>query len=176
MVTGDGFAAMTGRPGPPKSRRSSDVPLPSMPLASVRWPSRFLFHRAAAGRSGANPAKVADDRRCGELRRWPGFRRLTATYPPFLGNLPMRRTAFTLALVAYLATPAAPARAETAKEVIQKAIDAMGGADTIKKYPGAKSSTKGKLSVMGLEVELEGETTYLLPDKAKTVMKIEVLG
>src|SRR5262245_31033784 len=88
----------------------------------------------------------------------------------------MRRAAIPLVLIVCLAGPTASSRAETAKEVIQKAVDAMGGAETNKKYPAARATNKGKISVMGLEIELEGEAAYMLPDKAKTTMKMEVLG
>lgn len=69
-----------------------------------------------------------------------------------------------------------PAQAETAKEIVQKAIDAHGGLDALKKYPGGKMSFKGKMSIMGLEVTLDGETLYLLPDQFKNTMKMDVLG
>jgi hypothetical protein len=80
--------------------------------------------------------------------------------------------------VALLILMFAPDRAcgETAKEVVQKAVDAMGGADTIKKYTAARTAGKGKMSIMGLDIELETTALYQLPDKAKNVMKMEVLG
>jgi hypothetical protein len=68
------------------------------------------------------------------------------------------------------------ADAETAKEVIQKAIDAHGGADNLKKYPAAKVMSKGKLNILGMELAFESDSTFQLPDLLKNVLKLDVMG
>jgi hypothetical protein len=68
------------------------------------------------------------------------------------------------------------ATAETAKDILDKAIAAHGGADAIKKYPAGKATSKGKINIMGLEVPLEGETLYQLPDLGKNILKLDVGG
>jgi hypothetical protein len=95
----------------------------------------------------------------------------------FPGETAMMRTT-ALCFVALVLVACAPKRsfAQTAKEIIQKAIDAHGGLDNLKKYPGAKATEKGKMTIMNLEATIESEETYLLPDQFKSVMKIEVLG
>src|SRR5262245_45784769 len=68
------------------------------------------------------------------------------------------------------------ARAQTAKEIVEKAITAHGGADALKKYPAGKANSKGKISIMGLEVAMEGETTFQLPDLLKNNLKLDIGG
>jgi hypothetical protein len=68
------------------------------------------------------------------------------------------------------------ARSETAKEVVEKAIAAHGGADNLKKYSAAKTKTKGTISVMGLELEFDGESAYQFPDQMRNILKLDVMG
>ena len=67
------------------------------------------------------------------------------------------------------------AKAETPADVVKKAIEAHGGADNLKKYAAAKIAAKGKIFLMGLEIAVEMETTYLLPDMFKNIMKMDIL-
>ena len=67
-------------------------------------------------------------------------------------------------------------RAESAREVLDKAIVAHGGSDAIKKFAAGKITSKGKINIMGLEVALEGETVYQLPDLGKNTLKLDVGG
>lgn len=62
------------------------------------------------------------------------------------------------------------------KEIIKKAIAASGGADKIDKFKGAKSSGKGTIMIMGLELEYTSESVYMFPDKSKETIKMEVMG
>lgn len=89
----------------------------------------------------------------------------------------MKRTTI-LVLIAIFVCAGAPRTsvAQTAKEIVQKAIDAHGGLDNLKKYPGTKSVMKGKMFFMNNEVPIEGESTYFLPDLGKNVMKMEFGG
>ena len=66
------------------------------------------------------------------------------------------------------------ARAESDKEVIEKAIEAHGGAALFKKYPAGQATSKGKMTLLGMEVTMTSEGTYLLPDMYKNVLTLEV--
>jgi hypothetical protein len=69
-----------------------------------------------------------------------------------------------------------PARAETAREVIQKAVEAHGGLDNLKKLAATRSTFKGTMTVMDVPLSFEGETVTQMPSREKTVMKLDVLG
>jgi hypothetical protein len=73
------------------------------------------------------------------------------------------------------AFPAPPAQ-EPAKEIIKKAIEAHGGAANLRKFPGIKTTAKGKMTILNMEIDIENEETILLPDQFKNVMKMDVLG
>lgn len=89
---------------------------------------------------------------------------------------PMNKPLLRLAVIAgFIALPTA-ASGQSAREILDKAIAAHGGAETIKKYPAARATSKGTISIMGLEVSFEGETVYQLPDMGKNVLKLDVGG
>jgi hypothetical protein len=62
------------------------------------------------------------------------------------------------------------------KELIRKAIAAHGGADLIEKYKGSRTSSKGTISVQGMELEFTSDGVSMDPDKQKTTLKLEVGG
>jgi hypothetical protein len=62
------------------------------------------------------------------------------------------------------------------KEIIKKSIAAMGGADKIEKFKGSRSSGKGTISLMGMDLEFTADTLSQYPDKQKTTVKIEIMG
>lgn len=66
--------------------------------------------------------------------------------------------------------------AETANEIVQKAIEAHGGADNLNKYKAAKETSKGKITIMGLEMSFDSESVHMLPDRLKNVIKLDVSG
>src|SRR5258706_10619973 len=68
------------------------------------------------------------------------------------------------------------ARAESAKDLVGKAIEAHGGADTIKRYPAGRATSKGKINILGMEIAFDAETIYQLPDQGKNTLKIDVVG
>jgi hypothetical protein len=87
----------------------------------------------------------------------------------------MRRTSRGVWLSVCAALALAPAaRAATAKEVVEKAIEAHGGTEAIKKMKFLSAKSTGKLSIMGLDIPIEGEALYAFPDKARNVLKMEV--
>jgi hypothetical protein len=87
----------------------------------------------------------------------------------------MRSTSRGVWLSVCAALALAPAaRAATAKEVVEKAIEAHGGADALKKVKAVSAKSTGKLSIMGLDIPIEGEALYAFPDKARNVLRMEV--
>jgi len=88
----------------------------------------------------------------------------------------MTRTIFSaLAVLALLLQPAA-LRAETAKEIIEKAIEAHGGAANLKKCTCGVVTAKGTLLLSGMEVTVEDETTYQLPNQLKDALTMDFKG
>jgi hypothetical protein len=65
---------------------------------------------------------------------------------------------------------------EDAKEIIKKAIAAQGGADKLEKFKGARSSSKGTISIMGMDFEFSADMVAQFPDKQKTTLKLEAMG
>lgn len=89
----------------------------------------------------------------------------------------MRKSFVWVALsAAAILVAAATAQAESAKEILDKAIAAHGGADVLKKYPAGKATTTGKINIMGLEVAMEGETIYQLPDLGRNKLTLDIGG
>jgi hypothetical protein len=84
--------------------------------------------------------------------------------------------AWSMLAIAAILTSSRHVEAETAKEIVQKAIDAHGGLDNMKKYPAAKITAKGKMTIMGAEIAVDGEETFQMPDQFKSVMKIDFGG
>jgi len=84
---------------------------------------------------------------------------------------PSRFAVLTLILVA------APAAAQDdPKAVIQKAIQAKGGADRIDRYPAAVIESKGTLFQGGHTVPFTARTVYELPDRGRIALEQEGLG
>ena len=91
----------------------------------------------------------------------------------------LRCSALAVGVLAAVATTA-PVRAEddakVARGVIDKAIKAHGGAENVKKYPGAVSAFKGTFRGMGMELPMSGEITILGATKVKVALEIEAGG
>ena len=62
------------------------------------------------------------------------------------------------------------------KEIIKKAIAAHGGAEKLDKFKGSKNSSKGTISIMGLELEFTSDTVSMYPAKQKSTIKMDVMG
>lgn len=89
----------------------------------------------------------------------------------------MRRLFFpALALSLMLGVAGRAAAQEDPKEIIKKAIAAHGGAEKLDKFKGAKSSSKGSISIMGLDLEFTADSVSQFPDKQKTTIKMDVMG
>jgi len=65
---------------------------------------------------------------------------------------------------------------DDAKEIVKKAIAAHGGADKLEKFKGSKSSGKGTIALMGMDLEFTTDVISQYPDKQKTTVKLEVMG
>jgi hypothetical protein len=61
------------------------------------------------------------------------------------------------------------------RAVLEKAIKAQGGAEKLKKFKAARIKTKGKIQVGG-GIEITQEISYLLPDKLREEVNLEVDG
>jgi hypothetical protein len=79
-----------------------------------------------------------------------------------------------LVVVATLAVPA-PAQ-DDAKKIIDKAIAAHGGMDTLKKYKAAKSTIAGEMTVGGMDMTYTGSTASEFPGKWKLTVETSVMG
>jgi hypothetical protein len=80
------------------------------------------------------------------------------------------------AAVVCAASPTAKA-ADTAKEVMEKAIKAHGGADLLTKNKAGQMKVKGKLTLPGVgDVEFTQEASFMIPDKFKEAMEMTIMG
>jgi hypothetical protein len=83
------------------------------------------------------------------------------------------------ALTVGFVTAASPVRADNAKDartIVDKAIKAHGGGDTLKKYPGSVSTFKGTVSGMGMEIPMTGEISVFGATKVKVNITIDAGG
>jgi outer membrane lipoprotein-sorting protein len=62
------------------------------------------------------------------------------------------------------------------KDVIRKAITAHGGKEKLAKFKAARSKFKGNIEVMGMTLPITGETTFLLPNKLRNDMSLDING
>lgn len=81
-----------------------------------------------------------------------------------------------MAAVAIAFAPAARA-ADDPKEVVAKAIKAHGGEEFLTKHKAAQSREKGKITLPGMAAtEFTDESSFMLPDKFKQVLEMEIMG
>lgn len=81
-----------------------------------------------------------------------------------------------LAALAAVGLPAFAEDKTTAKEVLTKGIEALGGEKTITKFSAAIEKSKGTLQVMGMEIAFTSYRQSLFPDKMKQTVNVEVNG
>jgi hypothetical protein len=92
-------------------------------------------------------------------------------------GIPMRRLlALGLLAIAVTIVPNRVQADDNVKAVIEKAIKAHGGEANLTKYQAAKFDIKGKLSIMGTEISFTGTSSYMLPDKFREEIKVDVMG
>jgi hypothetical protein len=72
---------------------------------------------------------------------------------------------------------AAPAWADdnTARDILDKAVKAHGGAERLLKFPGARVKGKGKLAMFG-GAAFSQEASAQMPNKFKEVVNLEIMG
>jgi outer membrane lipoprotein-sorting protein len=68
------------------------------------------------------------------------------------------------------------AQDDDVKAVLNKAIEAHGGAKNLTKYKGTISKFKGTIEIAGKSRDITGETTMLKPDKFKHAMTLDIDG
>lgn len=75
---------------------------------------------------------------------------------------------------------AAPAHAQnaatTARQVVQKAIDASGGAELLGKLKAGTAKIKGQMSQFGQEVEFTGDMAYEVPSRYRLTLSADIAG
>jgi hypothetical protein len=87
----------------------------------------------------------------------------------------MIRTCVLALSAAALLAPAARAQ-DDAKAVVEKAIKAHGGAANLDKFKAGKGKLKGTILIMGQEIEVAGDMSFMYPDKGKAVLTLSVQG
>jgi len=66
--------------------------------------------------------------------------------------------------------------AQTVKEIVEKAIEAHGGAAKLKKLTAGKAISKATMNYMGLEVAIDAVTTFQMPEQFRNELTMEILG
>jgi hypothetical protein len=80
-----------------------------------------------------------------------------------------------LAVTVLLSLVAVPRAAEgDLKAILVRAIKVHGGEEALTKYQAARAKNKGKISVQGMEIDFTQEVAYMLPDKLKESLEMEI--
>lgn len=77
--------------------------------------------------------------------------------------------------VVLLAAPAQDAAA-AAKPIVQKAIDASGGAELLGKLKAGTGKIKGTLANLGTDIDFTGEMAYEVPSRYKLTLSADIAG
>src|SRR5262245_43481037 len=80
-----------------------------------------------------------------------------------------------LALLVAIGFAAKAQADDQAKAIVEKAIKAHGGQETIDKFKGGYTKSKGKLELFG-GIEFLQEVHFAYPDKFKEIAELEVMG
>lgn len=90
----------------------------------------------------------------------------------------MRRVAasFGLAILGLLGYAVPGTAQDDAKGVIEKAIEAHGGAEALEKYPAGKVEGSGTIALLGSELDMTLESMYQLPSKMKNIIEVNFMG
>jgi hypothetical protein len=99
----------------------------------------------------------------------------TSSLQSDFGRLTMRRAALLSTVVLILGVGGMRAADDDARTIITKGIKAHGGEDILGKMKAGQSQNKGKMKLPGVgEVEFTQEIMYLLPDKLKETLSMEI--
>lgn len=83
---------------------------------------------------------------------------------------------FTLGLVAAATFTLPVAAQDPSKAVVEKAIKATGGEETLKKFPAGSSQMKGKMILNGTDVPFTGSMVFSVPGKVRMELNAEFGG
>jgi len=86
----------------------------------------------------------------------------------------MRHSILGLAVVVGLSASAFAE--DTAEAVLNKAVEANGGAKTLSKYMAARFNITGSMSVTGMDLEFTGKIASQYPDRFSLEMNSEIMG
>ena len=81
-----------------------------------------------------------------------------------------------LLTVALFAPAQAPDAAAAARPIVQKAIDAAGGAELLGKLKAGTAKLKGELTNLGTDIPFTGEMAYEVPGKYKLTLSADFAG
>lgn len=81
----------------------------------------------------------------------------------------------TIILAAVLAVGLAARADDVARQVVEKAVKAHGGADALKKHTGGEYKTEGTAQLLGEAAKYTSTISYALPDKFKMTFDATVL-
>ena len=82
-----------------------------------------------------------------------------------------------LSAAALLVFAARGPAADDPKEIVAKAIKAHGGEETLAKLQAGQARNKGKIDFPGVgEIEFNQEVSYMLPDKFKESLEMQIAG
>lgn len=81
-----------------------------------------------------------------------------------------------LALTLILGLIGPVAAQDAPKAIIEKAIKAHGGADLLGKFTAERTTVKGTIAIMGMEVQMTATSVTQYPDKQKVVGTLTVQG
>jgi len=87
-----------------------------------------------------------------------------------------RRLFFALAVAAIVAAPVAADDKIDIKAVIDKAIKAHGGKETLEKFKVSRIKGKGTLHAMGADIEFSVVGVSELPNKLRSEIKLDIMG
>lgn len=60
------------------------------------------------------------------------------------------------------------------RAIVEQAVAAAGGMETLSKHPGARIKMKGVYQLQGKEAPFTGQSVYLLPDRARSTLEMTI--
>jgi hypothetical protein len=82
----------------------------------------------------------------------------------------------TCAALLLAAVPAVRADDKEARDLVEKAVKAHGGADKIDKYPAVVIKSKGTVHVMGMDLEYTATQNIQVPDRMRMEIEFTIMG
>jgi hypothetical protein len=88
----------------------------------------------------------------------------------------LRRLGGAAVLAALVLATAARADDKEMKALLDRAIKAHGGAEKLDKYLASTMTIKGKVNVMGQDIDFEGQWSVQLPDRMRNEIELEIMN